>query len=89
MNYSIVFTERADKQLQKLAIQVQKIIIKKIKTLQDGTLKNNNIKKLVGASDFYRLRVGDYRVVYQIRERELVILVLKVGHRKDIYREML
>ena len=42
--------------------------------------------KLAGAPDLYRLRVGDYRIVYQVRDFELIVLVLSVGHRREIYR---
>ncbi|MEI8054982.1 MAG: type II toxin-antitoxin system RelE/ParE family toxin [bacterium] len=87
MSYSIVFTASADKQLQRFATGVQKLLVKKIKNLLDVTQKNNNVKKLFGASDLYRLRMGDYRVIYQIRKQELIILVLKVGHRKDVYKK--
>lgn len=83
--YKIVFVSSADKQLKKLAKSVQRLIIEKIKKL-DIFQSNNNVKKLIGTSDLYRLRVGDYRVVYQIRKQELVVLILKVGHRKDIYK---
>jgi len=85
VKYRIVFTISADKQLSKLSVIAQKLIIEKIKTI-DISQSHNNIKKLVGLQDLYRLRVGNYRVIYQIRSSELVVLVLKVGHRKDIYR---
>ena len=42
-------------------------------------------KKLVGLK-YYRIRVGDYRVIYDVRDSELVILVVEVGHRREIYR---
>jgi mRNA interferase RelE/StbE len=42
--------------------------------------------KLAGAQDAYRIRVGDYRVVYEIENRVLVVYVVRVGHRKDVYR---
>ncbi len=85
MKHKIVFTSSVDKQLKKLAKSAQKLIIEKIKQL-DTTKPNNNVKKLVGMNDLYRLRIGDYRVIYQIRNEELIVLVLKIGHRKDIYR---
>ncbi|MFO0828728.1 MAG: type II toxin-antitoxin system RelE/ParE family toxin [Phycisphaerales bacterium] len=43
-------------------------------------------EKLAGADDLYRIRIGDYRVVYEILDAELVITVVKVGHRRDVYR---
>jgi mRNA interferase RelE/StbE len=42
--------------------------------------------KLAGGDDLYRVRVGDYRVVYQIQDRALVVLVVNVGHRREVYR---
>jgi len=44
------------------------------------------IKKLAGEEDLFRLRVGDYRIIYQIQEKRLVVLVVGVGHRADVYR---
>jgi mRNA interferase RelE/StbE len=41
---------------------------------------------LAGQRDLYRIRVGDYRVIYEIQEKALVVLIVKVGHRKDAYR---
>ena len=81
----LIFTDKARKQIQSLSVHIQKLIRKKTQALLDINQKNNNIKKLVGMPDLYRLRVGDYRIIYQIKKQELIILVLKVGHRKDIY----
>ena len=43
------------------------------------------IKKLSSEEDMYRLRVGDYRIIYQIREKSLLVLIVRIGHRSDIY----
>lgn len=43
-------------------------------------------RKLVGSDAFYRIRVGDYRVVYEIADDRLVVVVVKVGHRREVYR---
>jgi mRNA interferase RelE/StbE len=42
--------------------------------------------KLAGLPDLYRIRVGDYRVIYQVKDTELVVLVLSIGHRREVYR---
>jgi mRNA interferase RelE/StbE len=47
-----------------------------------------SITKMVGHDDRYRLRVGDYRVIYEIRDGQLIILIVGVGHRREIYRNM-
>ena len=45
-------------------------------------------KKLSGEEDLYRLRSGVYRILYQVREKALVVLVLRIGHRREIYRRL-
>jgi len=42
--------------------------------------------KLAGAEDLYRIRVGNYRIVYQVQDRSLLVLVVKIGHRREVYR---
>ncbi len=44
------------------------------------------VRKLAGADEAYRIRVGQYRIIYQIDDRAIFVLVLKVGNRKDIYK---
>jgi mRNA interferase RelE/StbE len=43
-------------------------------------------KKLAGNADYYRIRVGDYRVLYEVRDRDVLVLIIKVGHRREVYR---
>jgi mRNA interferase RelE/StbE len=43
-------------------------------------------KKLVGSTAYYRIRVGDYRVLYEVRDREVLVLVIKIGDRREVYR---
>jgi mRNA interferase RelE/StbE len=43
-------------------------------------------EKLVGVEDLYRIRVGDYRIIYQIQTAVLLVLVVKIGHRREVYR---
>lgn len=85
--HKIIFTNSAADQLKKINPTAQRLIVEKIKKLNPSS-QNNNIKKLTGCDNLYRLRVGDYRVIYQIRNLELIILVLKIGHRKDVYKEI-
>lgn len=63
----------------------QKIITKVKQYAESPEALKNQIKKLKGLS-FYRLRVGDYRIVFD--ENGLVLNIVKIGHRKDIYREL-
>ena len=57
---------------------------KKIDTLASNPIPEDS-KKLKGKRDLYRIRVGDYRIVYTIENRKLVVLIIKIGHRREIY----
>jgi mRNA interferase RelE/StbE len=84
--YRIEFTRQADKQLRRLPREVARNIFKKLELLAGNPYaQNNNVKKLVERSG-YRLRVGDWRVIYEVEDDRLVILVVAVGARGDIYR---
>jgi mRNA interferase RelE/StbE len=65
----------------------QKIIKAKLLILAEnpGAVKSN-IRRLAGSEkDLYRLRVGDYRIIFKKEEKQLVILIIRIGHRKEIY----
>ncbi len=80
--YEVQFAEKAQKQLQKLEKNVQERIIS---VLERARIRPEaHFTKLVGESA-YRLRIGDYRVIADIDRGKLLILVIKVGHRKNIH----
>ena len=85
--YSLQFLGKAIKDLHKIDTPFQKIIKAKLLIMaQNPMALKNNIKRLKDKDfDFYRLRVGSYRVVFQKKEKELIILVIRIGHRKDVY----
>lgn len=85
--YEIKFLGKALKDLSKIDTAYQKIIKEKILILaKNPEVLKNNIKKLSGEGDnLYRLRVGSYRVLFQKKEKELLILIVRIGHRKEIY----
>ena len=84
MTYEVTFSDFADKQLSKLPLDVQDRIISTIKRCQIRPY--SHVKKLVG-SKYFRLRVGDYRVIMDIIDNKLIIHVVEVGHRKKIYKK--
>ena len=87
MKYRVVFTEKSKKQLSKLDKSILALIIGWIEKNIEGC-ENPRIhgKGLLGnKSGQWRYRIGDYRVICQIRDEEVIILVLEVGHRKHIY----
>lgn len=84
--YKIVFTKNAYKSFRRIPKNVVDRIRKKLDQIaKDPYTKRSNVTKLQNRSG-YRLRVGDWRVIYDIRTDELIILVLKVGSRGEIYR---
>lgn len=84
--YKIEYTRKALKDLSKLPVHIQKQINNKLSILARDPFSNSQVKELKGEDAGFRLRVGDYRVVYYIENKCLVITVVKVGHRKDIYQ---
>ena len=84
--HSLEFAARAYRQFAKLDRQAQQRLAPAIDALADDPRPPGCVK-LAGADDLYRIRVGAYRVVYAIEDDRLVVLVVKVGHRRDVYRE--
>jgi mRNA interferase RelE/StbE len=82
MSYEVVFTDTSQKQFNKLEEDVQERIIKALERVR--IRPESFVKKLVGDPG-YRLRVGDHRIILDIEKSELIILVIKIGHRKNIY----
>jgi mRNA interferase RelE/StbE len=83
--YSIEFKKSAKKSL----LGLPKPVVQAISQLIDSLSENpypDGCKKLFGFEHTYRVRTGDYRVVYSVFNDRLIIQILKVGHRKDIYR---
>ncbi|MCG9893359.1 MAG: type II toxin-antitoxin system RelE/ParE family toxin [Thermosynechococcaceae cyanobacterium MS004] len=82
MNYSIEFKPRAIKDLKKLSVQDRERIIANIERLQDNLA--GDVKKLTNFTPEYRLRVGDYRVLFEVDRTRIV--VYRVKHRRDAYK---
>ena len=83
--YRVQITDPALKQLGKLSRAQRDRIRRRIRALADEPRPRGSIK-LEGEDDLYRIRVGQYRVIYAIQDAELVVLVVRVGHRRDVYR---
>jgi mRNA interferase RelE/StbE len=87
VKYGFRFTTAAHKQLRAISRPDAMRILTALTALGDDPYREDaDVKKLVGPSGLYRLRVGSYRVAYQVNDGELVILVVKVGDRRDVYR---
>jgi mRNA interferase RelE/StbE len=84
--YTVYIKSGAEKQLKKLVKSYKKIITEEILALGDNPRPHGS-RKLTALPDHYRIRVGPYRVIYTIQDEKLVVVVIRIGARKDIYRE--
>ena len=91
MPFTIELTPAAEKVLLKLGKKDRALMVRidrALLSLADNPTPPNS-KHLVGeVANLYRLRVGDYRIIYQVDSGKLIILVVHVGHRKDVYRHL-
>jgi len=85
MPYQVLILPAARKGLKQLPRIIQERIDAHILTLSDNP-RPIGAAKVQGFQNVWRIRIGDYRVVYQIEDDRLVVLVIRVGHRKDVYR---
>lgn len=85
-NYKIEISLSAEKALKKIP---KKDIVKIVSLIQTLAISPypSGCRKLSGEEYVYRVRQGTYRIIYEVQDKKLVILVLKIGHRKDIYKK--
>lgn len=84
-SYKIEWKNSAYKELQKLPQLTITRVVAAVSDLSDDPFPHG-VKKLVGSEYSYRIRIGDYRVVYEVFENRLVVEIVRVRHRKDAYR---
>ena len=84
-SYNVELTRTAEKQLRRIAKRDRNRMVEAIRGLADSP-RPHGARKLQGYDDVYRIRVGRYRVVYEVFDDRVIVIVLKVGHRKDIYK---
>lgn len=84
--YRVEFTKKSSKQLSRLPASVQQQVARLVARLQVEPRLPQVVKKLAGQQDLYRARSGRYRLLFEIRDDILLILVVGAGHRKVIYR---
>jgi len=87
VTYKIELSRRAERQLKLFAREIQARIGRAIDGLSQQPIPPG-AKKLAGHDDLYRVRVGDYRIIYTVHHQVLVILVVAIGHRKEIYNRL-
>ncbi len=84
-SYEIEISRTAEKQLRKLPRKDQERIVRAIRPLAQAPRPRGS-RKLTGYDDVFRIRVGHYRLLYSISSTQLVIIILKIGHRREVYR---
>ena len=87
MEYRIEFRPSARKDLKSVPKRDLVKIRRKIEQLSKN-LPEPKLTKLKGNNPFHRVRSGNYRIIYEIKDDQLIILVIKIGHRKDIYKKL-
>ena len=85
MSYAISYVPSAAKAIRKLDKPTARRLLDAIGSLASDPRPSGCVQIKGGGGEF-RIRVGDYRIVYDVRDDELVVLVLKVGHRREVYR---
>ncbi len=88
MKYSVEFRPAVLKSIKGLSRKDLRRIKKRIDELAEN-LPDPNTTKMKGNNTFHKIRSGDYRIIYEIYADRLVILIVKIGHRKDVYKRLL
>ena len=84
--YKVELKRQPEKFLRKQSKKVQIQIISALRGLEKGP-RQKQAKKLAGMDDLYRIRDGDYRIVYTIQDKKLLVLVVRIAHRKEVYKK--
>ena len=86
MSYNILFKPSVERDFKRLPAHIQEKILSEIALLSEDPRPAGAVK-LKGSDNLYRVRVGDYRIIYAVEDAFLVVLVVEIGHRKEIYRK--
>ena len=85
MKYAVRLDPRTWKGIERLPDDIRGRIVRRLKSLEEDP-RPPGVAKLSGAEDLYRVRAGDWRIVYAVRDRELVVVVIRIGHRREVDR---
>ena len=85
MPYLVEFAASALREFKHLERAVQRRIATRLDELANNPLPSG-VKKLQGEPDLYRIRIGDYRVLYRVDRKRMTVPILKIGHRREVYR---
>ena len=85
--YTVEVTPAAGRQIRKLDRNTQKRILARIEKLEEDP-RPRDAAKLQSPEELYRIRVGDYRIIYQVEDDRLIVLIVRVGNRREVYRSL-
>lgn len=85
--YTLLYRRSVEKDLRRLPPYIRRAIFGKIAKLADDPRPNGAIK-LLGAGALYRIRYTDYRIIYEVQDATVTVLIIKVGHRREIYKDL-
>jgi mRNA interferase RelE/StbE len=86
VTYSVFLAPTVERQLKKLPQQVATQIVPILKALATEP-RPSGAKKLKGSEDVWRIRKGNYRILYEVKDKQLTVLILKIGDRKQVYKD--
>ncbi|MBS9391384.1 MAG: type II toxin-antitoxin system RelE/ParE family toxin [Dolichospermum sp. WA123] len=86
MTYEIIITKSIQKKLDNLPNNIQERVYDKISQLAEEP-RPDGVVKLKGYDNEYRIRIRDYRLVYEIRDEQLIVLLVQCKHRRDVYKK--
>ena len=84
--YTVRFSKKAEKILKKVDPVIRRRVLEKLKFLEINPRNGPNIKTLQGYSNCFRYRLGDFRIVYEVIDKDLVVWIFDLGWRGDMYR---
>jgi mRNA interferase RelE/StbE len=83
--YKVFLEKRAEWEIKRLPAEILHRIIPKLKTLSENP-KPPGCRRITGAKNDWRIRIGDYRIIYEIDDREKAVKVMRIRHRKEVYK---
>jgi len=83
--YEVRFLVTARRELLRVPAQIRSRVANALRALAADP-RPSGCQKLTSGTDYYRIRVSDYRVLYEVRDRDVLVLVIKIGHRREVYQ---
>lgn len=88
MAYEVRLTPAAQRELKAFEAPIQRQLLKRLASLAKNP-RPKGLEKLSGGEGLYKIRSGNYRIIYTIHDRELLVVVVRIGDRKEVYRNLL